>query len=108
MNVNRVFIDFEGLYDKDGKLRVKELAVMNPNGSVQCWMFLEPHDYNQLSEDQKFQNAWLTTNQHGIRWADGDVSFDRLESILSKSVPHGSRDYVKEKEKVALFSEMVS
>ena len=57
MNVLRVFVDIECLYDKENKLIVKEMALAKEDGSCQSWVFAAPHIYEELPEHVRNQNT---------------------------------------------------
>jgi hypothetical protein len=55
----------------------------------------------------KRTNNWLTNNHHGIRWQDGDVDYRRFADILRRSIPAGSKVYVKGDNKMKFLGKLL-
>ena len=70
-------------------------------------VFEPPHDWHLLSARYKCENSWLTRNDHGMNWHDGEIPYDEFEDILKSTVRIATKIYVKGLEKVTWLDNII-
>lgn len=72
-------ISVQGLRDVNNKFIPKEVAVLGlQNRVVEHWIIKAPHNFAELPLGIKRSNEYISNHFHGIRWHEGDISFEQL------------------------------
>ena len=85
---NTYIFDAQGFWGKRNDLIPKEVGILNVNsGEMTHFLVDAPYKWEELPEEAKNTNEWLTENFHGLTWnSSGSVSFNRLLTILEKEL----------------------
>ncbi|XP_043466590.1 uncharacterized protein LOC122501309 [Leptopilina heterotoma] len=80
---------------------IKELAILplQQDAHPLVYLFEPPYAWSRLPARYKCENRWLTNNYHGIDWAAGDVSYEKLQPIIKEVLIGTPTIYVKGLEK---------
>jgi hypothetical protein len=99
----RIFVDIEGLKDRQNKMLIKELAICKADGSFGSWILSAPYPFSYLPFQIRKQNKWITRNLHSIDWNDGLMPYRKMPQIFDTYIGKGMLVYVKGKEKGKLL-----
>ena len=107
-----VYLEVSCLKGMNGELVIKELTGIYRNiesleYSVQTFLFKPPYSSKLIPRKYTRSNTWVTYNLHGIRWADGHISYLELERILYECTERKGTIYAKGLEKCKLLTTLI-
>ena len=105
------FIEFEGFQLEYGKRWIiKELCVLDQEQPLKPLYYLFTSDlpFESLSQDEKFQVGFVTTNIHGISWFEGTSRFcaSCVENRIIEDFGNTCEFYTMGETKVKVLSEL--
>ena len=78
-----IVVDFEGFPLRQGQYAVKELGYYTvDDGNYGVMTFQPPHAWQELSFQEKRNAVWIMNNMHHFSWSDGEISYNRLKTML--------------------------
>ena len=100
--------DIQMLRGQSGEYVLKEFAVFEPTDVAQVYKaatFAPPYAAEFLPEKYVKQNSYGARHLHGLRWDDGDLSYEQLPRILYEMTRQYKVLYVKgeDKKKILQF-----
>ena len=93
-------IDFIYLEGRDGKLLVKELAIVSHSNRVSSYVFNRPFDWEEVPTFNARMNQAI---DHGCKLNDGDVPYSELETVLQREASTAIAIYCFRPQKQNLF-----
>lgn len=102
-------IDIQGFRNGNKKFVPKEVAVVALQSRViGHWIVKPSSKFKDLPFDVKNSNNYCTLNIHGIEWNDGEITLQKLESLLSAVVSNSTRIYACGSEKTLYIESVTS
>lgn len=91
-------IDVQGFKSNSDKFIVKEISCVTKNLTFND-IITEPYEFKNLNAASQEQAQWLTHNQHGIKWEEGNLTLEELHEEFLPIIRYKTI-YVKGAEKV--------
>ena len=89
-------IDVQGFKDANHEFLPKEVSIISLQDNVAGhWIIAPPCPYEELPEDVKSSNDYISRRMLGIQWFDGEVSLRKLRHHLYNVARKASRIYVR-------------
>lgn len=104
-----IVIDIQGFRDLCGKFIPKEIAVVGvASPIIGHWIITPPCPFEDLPENVKRENNWLSQYYHGIEWFDGEADLEYVVLQL-REIARGSRHiYTRGVEKLLYLQRLLS
>lgn len=103
-----VVLDINCFFNNYMRYVVKEMSIYDLNHhSSQHWIFKPPQGYTIVNAKAQRTNEWLTRNNHGISWEQGDVSYIELSRILEHIASSYNIVYVKGQQKIDFIQRQI-
>ena len=101
-------VDIQSFMSKKAHI-IKEVCCvhLNENTQPRTMLFLPPYSWESLSPADKKCNRWLSRDFHGLRWSSGDITYERLHSILQSVLQPAERIFVKGDNKIRQLKEIL-
>jgi hypothetical protein len=112
-----IVIELACLWGRTGEFVVKEVSIVaySDHGhgcgsrSTFTYTFMPPYSQDELSEQVKRTNNWVTGKMHSISWNDGSTKYSKLSEVLKYAVSchENSTIYTKGHEKAVLLTQLI-
>lgn len=97
-------IDFNAFVDKDKKVIIKELTVVDIDStSSQHWIFKPPNATSSMDR----HNAWIAKHYHGLEFFSGDLDYDTLNSTLEHICTRADLLYAHDRQKARVLNKLI-
>lgn len=105
-----IIIDIQGFVGpQDGEFMPKEIALLSMDASyVGHWIIQPPVPYNDLPEDVRRLNCWLTQCLHGIEWFEGETNARKWRNLIRDITYAAGRIFVCGRNKALYLKSIVS
>ena len=102
-------IDIQGFRDAGHAFLPKEVSVISLQDSVVGhWLIAPPYPFEDLPDDVKTTNDYISLRMLGIQWFDGEISLRKLRYHFYNIARKASRIYVRGDEKARYIESIMA
>ncbi|KAL7295114.1 hypothetical protein TKK_0011581 [Trichogramma kaykai] len=103
-------VDIQGFKRSMNRFVFKEISVIavEPDSVPLVFHFEAPFCWQNLLDEHKSCNNWLSKNYHGLPWSGDDIPYNKLEETLVVLFFNARNIYVTGAEKQSWLQEILS